>query len=192
MSYDDCSLSNVAVIKSWSQMDDSPIKKSTTMPVSQNQSQKHTLWEYRRMKRRLLSPVSRGLIVGAFLLAWVFYCAIIRSEHTTDSDSSIHEFQRPWYKSKHGLSLSKDNQKTATTIGTNRVNTDGLPTAAGGASEDQEADIRWLFKQHRAEMLHWNSKLRNAIILLHINYRSSFHGYSILIGTSLITDDQRL
>ena len=35
-----------------------------------------TLWEYRRKKQRILSPVTRGLIFGSMFLGWMLYCSI--------------------------------------------------------------------------------------------------------------------
>ena len=174
MSCNDYSNSNVAVTNPPSQMDDNRINTSSTMSFSQSHRQNNTFWEYRRMKRRLLSPVSRGLIVGALLLTWVFYCIIIRPEHTMDNDPSIHKFQRAWHKSKHGVGLTKYNQKAATTIGINGVNTDDLRPAARGASDTPEAGLRWGFKQHGLEMLHRNSKSCNPINAWHIKYNLPF------------------
>ena len=61
-----------------------------------NHEQTTTFWEYRRKKRRILSPVTRGLILGALFCVWILYCYIskeqlqLNSEHL-DTSLPIHE-----------------------------------------------------------------------------------------------------
>ena len=43
-----------------------------------------TLWEYRRKKQRILSPVTRGLIFASMFLGWMLYCSIYSHTHSSD------------------------------------------------------------------------------------------------------------
>ena len=55
-----------------------------------------TLWEYRRRKRGILSPVARGLIFGALFCAWILYCYIFKHGPQFGNefpDSSVNQFE---------------------------------------------------------------------------------------------------
>ena len=39
-----------------------------------------TLWQYRRKKRRILSPVARGLIVGVLFTGWLTYSILYKQK----------------------------------------------------------------------------------------------------------------
>ena len=43
-------------------------------------SNKATLWQYRRKKRRILSPVARGLIVGVLFTGWLTYSILYKQK----------------------------------------------------------------------------------------------------------------
>ena len=44
-----------------------------------------TMWQYRRKKRRMISPVARGLIVGVLFCGWLVYSVMYKQ----DSDVPI-------------------------------------------------------------------------------------------------------
>ena len=39
-----------------------------------------TMWQYRRKKRRILSPVARGLIVGVLFCGWFTYSVMFKQD----------------------------------------------------------------------------------------------------------------
>ena len=58
-----------------------------------------TLWEYRRKKQRMLSPVTRGLIFGSMFLGWMVYCSIYtHSSDVNEVETIQDEEQRDGYR----------------------------------------------------------------------------------------------
>ena len=58
-----------------------------------------TLWEYRRKKQRMLSPVTRGLIFGSMFLGWMLYCSIYtHSSDVNEVETIQDEEQRDGYR----------------------------------------------------------------------------------------------
>ena len=53
-------------------------------------SNKATLWQYRRKKRRILSPVARGLIVGVLFTGWLAY-SILYKQKFDFADEEVEE-----------------------------------------------------------------------------------------------------
>ena len=53
-------------------------------------SNKATLWQYRRKKRRILSPVARGLIVGVLFTGWLTY-SILYKQKFDFADEEVEE-----------------------------------------------------------------------------------------------------
>lgn len=39
-----------------------------------------TMWQYRRKKRRMMSPVARGLIVGVLFCGWLAYSVMYKQD----------------------------------------------------------------------------------------------------------------
>ena len=60
-----------------------------------------TLWQYRRKKRRILSPVARGLIVGVLFCGWLAYSVmftqdfdlLIEADDATESSREIFDIE---------------------------------------------------------------------------------------------------
>ena len=50
-----------------------------------------TMWQYRRKKRRMLSPVARGLIVGVLFCGWLSYSVMYKQDFDAliDADDAI-------------------------------------------------------------------------------------------------------
>ena len=51
------------------------------------QEKSTTLWECRRKKRRILSPVARGMIMGSLLFGWIVYCSIFPQNSELDGNN---------------------------------------------------------------------------------------------------------
>ena len=53
-----------------------------------------TIWQYRRKKRRILSPVSRGLIVGTLFCGWLAYSLLYKGDFdlVTKNDGASESF----------------------------------------------------------------------------------------------------
>ena len=55
-----------------------------------------TIWQYRRKKRRVLSPVARGLIVGLLFTGWIIYSILNKNDidflnNNAEDDGFFHE-----------------------------------------------------------------------------------------------------
>ena len=49
-----------------------------------------TMWQYRRKKRKILSPVTRGLIVGTLFCGWLAYSILYKGDFdlVTENDDA--------------------------------------------------------------------------------------------------------
>ena len=54
-----------------------------------------TLWEYRRKKQRILSPVTRGLIFGSMFLGWMLYCSVYTNSSNVNEVDTIQDEEQP-------------------------------------------------------------------------------------------------
>ena len=54
-----------------------------------------TLWEYRRKKQRMLSPVTRGLIFGSMFLGWMLYCSIYTHSSGINEVETMQDEEQP-------------------------------------------------------------------------------------------------
>ena len=54
-----------------------------------------TLWEYRRKKQRILSPVTRGLIFGSMFLGWMLYCSVYTHSSDFNEVETIQNEEQP-------------------------------------------------------------------------------------------------
>ena len=54
-----------------------------------------TLWEYRRKKQRMLSPVTRGLIFGSMFLGWMLYCSVYTHSSDVNEVKTIQDEEQP-------------------------------------------------------------------------------------------------
>ena len=126
-----------------------------------------TLWEYRRRKRRILSPVARGLIVGALLCTWILYYYIFRQEPELGNefiDSSVNQFEISSGKGNaKGNFYEDDEYRTPPSL--NNVNTEewfhNLKTAFEASSSSETKNT---MSQH-FEILHRSGKCKNDFLI---------------------------
>ena len=139
----------------------------STLQTYQGKSLKCRLWEYRRMKRRLLSPVSRGLIVGAAFTTWVFYCYLFQQEQTIDNEytaSSINSFQTSSSK-RATYEFYKHNDKVSTSFLPDDFNAYALIRKLKGSFGISTAHFKGGLPTRYVENLHRNGK--NNLFFVH-------------------------
>ena len=71
-----------------------------------------TLWEYRRKKQRILSPVTRGLIFGSMFLGWMLYCSIYTHISDINEVETLQDKVQPDGYRDSTLQVDLDRKKT--------------------------------------------------------------------------------